>query len=284
MERQRSDIKAGPDDLAGLSAKDREALSRLEAIIRDLGSVAVAFSGGADSSFLLAAAHRVLSDRAMAITAVSPTYPDEELRCAKEFAEERGIRHQVIESNELEIEGFSQNPVDRCYYCKSELFAKCREVARSAGVEHVADATNTDDLCDHRPGMKAGDEQGVKRPLLEAGFDKEMIRRVSRALDLPTWNKPQLACLSSRFPYGTEITKERLEKVAAAERALKGLGFKQLRVRYHGEVARIEIAPEEMDRLLDPEMRSEVHDRVKAAGFTYVSLDLKGYRPGSMNE
>jgi len=269
---------------AQLPPGDEKALRELERILAETGKLAVAFSGGADSSLLLAVAAKTLGKNALALTAISPTYPPEELAAARAFARERGIKHEIFESNELELPGFADNPQDRCYHCKRELFAKCREIAVRHRIEVIADATNQDDLDDFRPGMRAGDELGVRRPLLEAGFTKDMIRRVSRAMGLATWDKPAAACLASRFPYGVRISEDRLERVAKAERAIRELGFSQVRVRYHDQVARIELEENEITRLLEPELRKQVHERVKAAGFTYVSLDLKGYRTGSMNE
>lgn len=265
-----------PEDLA--------ALKELKKILRGLGSAVVAFSGGVDSSFLLSVAAETLGDKVAAVTAVSPTYLEEELKEARSFAAALGVRHEVVESNELEIPGFAENPPDRCYYCKRELFGKCREAADRLGLAHVLDATNLDDLADFRPGRKAAEELSVRRPLLEAGLTKAQIRRLSRARGLPTWDKPALACLSSRFPYGTRITEERIGRVARAERVLRDLGFREVRVRYHGEVARVEVGETEIPRFLDPAFRRLVHDQLRAAGFFYVALDLLGYRTGSLNE
>lgn len=278
---EQSDKRRAADQLP---PGDEKALRELERILAEIGKLAVAFSGGADSSLLLAVAAKVLGKNALALTAVSPTYLPEELAAARAFARERGIHHEIFESNELELPGFADNPKDRCYHCKRELFAKCREIAARHEIEIIADATNQDDLGDFRPGMRAGDELGVRRPLLEAGFTKDMVRRVSRAMGLDTWDKPAAACLASRFPYGVRISEDRLERVAKAERAVRELGFSQVRVRYHDQAARIELEENEIPRLLEPELRRELHERVKAAGFTYVALDLKGYRTGSMNE
>ena len=259
-------------------------LEGLRELLRAAEGVLVAFSGGVDSTFLLKVAHLELGDRAVALTASSPTAPPGELEAATELAKLIGCRHITVNSHELDNPSFVNNPVNRCYFCKDELYKIGRKQADELGIATVVDGTNLDDLKDHRPGLKAAKEWRIRHPLVEAGMTKADIRRYSRDLNLPSWDKPAIACLSSRFPYGTEINVERLEKIAACESLLKELRFRQFRVRYHGETARIELAPEEIARLVDKEIRSAIVRRFKEIGFAYVSLDLEGYRTGSMNE
>ncbi len=263
----------------------REAkLARLREIIGSYGSLLVAYSGGCDSTLLLNVARGVLGDAVMAVTARSETYPSREYEQAREVARALGVRHITIDTSELSVEGFSSNPPDRCYFCKAELFQKLLDVAGENGIRLVADGASLDDASDHRPGMRAAAELGIVSPLKEAGLTKEDIREISRSLGLSTWNKPSFACLASRFPYGEEITPEKLKMVEEAEDFIRGLGFRQVRVRHHGSTARIEVPEEDIDRFLEKGVREKVASKLKEIGYVYVSLDLRGYRSGSLNE
>jgi uncharacterized protein len=261
-----------------------EKLEQLKNYIRGLGSVAIAFSSGVDSTFLLKVAHDVLGDNVIAVTAKSCSFSKRELEEALNFCKKEGIRHFVCDSEELEIEGFSQNPPNRCYLCKRELFEKIIQIAKENNIAYIAEGSNMDDNGDYRPGLIAVAELEVKSPLRTVGLSKDEIRTLSKELGLPTWNKQSFACLSSRFVYGESITEEKLNMVDKAEQLLLDMGFHQIRVRIHDKLARIEVNPCEFEKLIDKDTREEIVSKFKSYGFTYVSMDLTGYRMGSMNE
>ena len=259
-------------------------LDKLKEYIKSLGSLAVGFSGGVDSALLLYVAHEVLGDKLIAVTGVDAALPERELSEAKDFCEKRKIRHVICKVDPLKEESYRNNSPDRCYHCKRGLFLEIGKVAKENGIEYLAEGSNMDDIGDYRPGLKAVEELSVKSPLREAGLTKADIRAISRAFDLPTWSKPAYACLASRFVYGEKITEEKLRMIDQAEQFLIEHGFLEERVRMHGNVARIEVPAKDISRLAEEEIREEVYKRFKEIGFMYVTLDLLGYRTGSMNE
>jgi uncharacterized protein len=259
-------------------------LERLSASVRELGSALVCYSGGVDSAFVLAIATRELGERAIGMTAVSPSLPPGELEQAEQLAREIGAVHRIVASNEMADPRYVANAPDRCFYCKSELYEIAETKRGEWGLAATLNGTNCDDLGDHRPGLEAAKKAGVRSPLVDCGFSKADVRAGSRAIGLRAWDKPALACLSSRIPYGTSVTSERLAQIGGFEAELKRLGFRQVRVRYHDKLARVELDLAEIARAVDPALRADIVAAGKRHGFQYVTLDLGGYRTGSHNE
>ncbi len=274
----------GPQQIESLSVASAPKLRAMRDQISRCGSALVAFSGGVDSTLVLRIAADVLGSGAVALTAVSPSLPADEEREAKDLAVSIGVRHEVVRSNELENPEYAQNASNRCYFCKTELYDLCEEKRRELGLTAILDGFNADDLRDHRPGHAAAREHRVISPLSEAGLTKSEIRAWSFKLGLSTWDKPQMACLASRIPYGTPVTQDRLSVIGAAEAKLRRLGLKSFRIRYHGQVARIEVAAEEYDKFTSPDFRRRTNEALKSSGFVFVALDLEPFRSGRMND
>ncbi|MFH2047037.1 MAG: ATP-dependent sacrificial sulfur transferase LarE [Pseudomonadota bacterium] len=260
-----------------------EKKERLISILKKYDSLAIAFSGGVDSSYLLALSHKVMGKKVFAITAISPVHPAREIKFAKQFAANRKIRHVIIKSDEMSLPEFIANNRNRCYVCKKNLFPKMLEYAVKSGVKDLAHGVNVDDLNDFRPGFSAASESKIAAPLIDAGLTKKDIRQLSKNMNLETWNKPAMACLATRIPYGTSITPEILNKIEHAENALIDLGFNTCRVRHHGDLARIEVPPKDFKKILSKENKEAIIKTIKKAGYLYVTMDIEGYIQGSMN-
>lgn len=276
--------KSFPEKPVEIPEETLSKYERLKESLLQMGKVLVAFSGGVDSTFLLKVAQDVLEENVLAVIAQSETYPESERAAAIQLVKRLKVRFRVIETKELENPNFSSNPPERCYFCKRELFSRLKEIAASERIPYVLDGSNFDDTADFRPGLKAINELGVRSPLKEVGLKKDEIRRLSKSLRLPTWDRPSMACLSSRFPYHTEIEPESLNQVSQAEEFLKKRGFSQVRVRHHGQIARIEVDPLEFPKIIDKKVIERIIEHFKKIGYVYITLDLAGFRSGSMNE